>query len=127
MKDTAVTLIQEKREQGILVLALQKSFMERRDLTGLEAEYTAALKSEKFLVLDLTALDYIDSLHLAALVVLYKRAVETGCLVIFSGLRPTVRNTFQATRLDQVFTIASTRKGAVDLALKGGKKDDRWE
>jgi anti-anti-sigma factor len=109
--------IAPRLEQGVLILSLLKGFMEDVGLKDFPGSYKPALARERRLILDLSDLDYIDSSHLAALVVCYKRVVEAGGRVVFCGLKPSVRETFLITRLDRVFVIATTRREAIELAL----------
>lgn len=100
-------------DQGILVLSVQKSFMLDHRLDEFHGAYQPKLEAEKRLVVDLGELDYIDSKHLAALVVCYKRTLEVAGRIVFCGLKPAVRETFLVTRLDRIFTITATRNEAL--------------
>jgi len=108
-------LIQKKREEGALVLTVLRSFMADRGTETFEAAYRPLVATEKKLVMDLSELDYIDSSHLATLVVFYKRVVQSGGNVVFTGLRHTVRDALQVTRLDKVFVLAASTKDALEL------------
>lgn len=110
-------MIREKRERGVLILSVLGSFMNERSTDRFEAAYKPHLAEKRFIV-ELAELDYIDSSHLAALVVLYKRVAQDGGLVVFSGLKQTVRDTLFVTRLDKVFSIATSRKEALEMIEK---------
>lgn len=108
-----MTSVNANDEQGVLVLSILKGFMQDLRLEEFHGSYQPAVKEGKRLVLDLSDLDYIDSKHLAALVVCYKRIAEAGGKIVFCGLKPAVRETFLVTRLDRIFTIAPTRNEAI--------------
>lgn len=108
-----MTSVVPRDEQGVLVLSVLKGFMQDLRLDDFHGSYQSAVQQGKRLVLDLTDLDYIDSKHLAALVVCYKRIAESGARIVFCGLKPAVRETFLVTRLDRIFTIATTRSEAI--------------
>ena len=106
-------------EHGVLVLSILRGFMQDLRLEDFHGSYQPAVKSGKRLVLDLSDLDYIDSKHLAALVVCYKRIAEAGGKIVFCGLKPAVRETFLVTRLDRIFAIAPTRGEALRQLADG--------
>src|SRR5688572_26500080 len=112
-KETTPPTVKARDEGGVLVLQLLKPFVE--DMTNREfvAAYAPAAVTGGRIVLDLSELDFIDSSHLAAMVVCYKRIVEAGGKVVFCGLKPGVRETFLVTRLDRIFTIAGSRRDAL--------------
>jgi anti-sigma B factor antagonist len=65
------------------------------------------------IVLDLTAVDFMDSSGLGAVVGAYKQVrIGKGDLRI-AGLQPVVRKVFELTRLDRVFRIFDSTDQAV--------------
>jgi len=56
-------------------------------------------------VLDMSALDYIDSSGLGVLVAINKRALQAGGSVILVGLKGVVKELFELTRLHKIFKI----------------------
>lgn len=112
---TSVLSIEDK---GVLVLAVQKAFMQDHRLDDFHGSYQPKLAAGKRLVMDLGELEYIDSKHLAALVVVYKKCQEAQAKIVFCGVKPAVKETFLVTRLDRIFAIANTRSEAVEQALK---------
>ena len=105
--------VEPRDEGGVLVLSLLKAFMQDHRLDDFHESYKVAVQPGKRLVLDLNDLDYIDSKHLAALVVCYKAIKDAGGKIVFCNLKPAVRETFLVTRLDRIFAIASTRGEAI--------------
>lgn len=100
-------------DHGILVLAVQRAFMQDHRLDEFHSAYQSKLDTVKNMVFDLSDLEYIDSKHLAALVVCYKRCVEAEARIVFCSLKPAVRETFLVTRLDRIFTITASRAEAL--------------
>lgn len=64
-------------------------------------------------VLDLSAVEFLDSTGLGAIVSTLKRLNGRGTLVL-CGLKDSVRNVFRLTRMDRVFTILATDNEAVE-------------
>jgi anti-sigma B factor antagonist len=56
-------------------------------------------------VIDMTLVDYIDSSGLGVLVAIQKRALQQGGEVAITGLKGIVKELFELTRLDRVFTV----------------------
>lgn len=71
------------------------------------------------LVVDLSAVRFIDSSGLGALLSGYKNAnLRQGSLVL-SGLQPRVQSMFELTRLHRVFDIYPTLEAALDPTSAG--------
>ena len=62
-------------------------------------------KKPKRLVVDLSAVTYIDSAGLAALIQAMQKVEGYGGKFVLAGLQETVRSIFEISRLDQVFQI----------------------
>jgi anti-sigma B factor antagonist len=62
-------------------------------------------KKPKRLVVDLSAVGYIDSAGLAALIEAMQKVEGYGGNFMLAGLQETVRSIFEISRLDQVFQI----------------------
>jgi anti-anti-sigma factor len=67
------------------------------------------------LVLDMSAVDYISSVGLRVLMVAAKQAEAQGGRIAIAGLTPLVREVFEISRFDLLFTIFDS----VDQALSG--------
>ena len=72
-------------------------------------------KKPKHLVVDLSAVSYIDSAGLAALIEAMQKVEGYGGNFTLVGLQETVRSIFEISRLDQVFQIFPD----ADAALAG--------
>ena len=68
---------------------------------------------ENTILLDLSAVDFIDSSGLGALVSVLKRMSPTGKLVV-CGLRDAAFNMFRLTRMDKVFPIFPSQDEALN-------------
>ena len=66
------------------------------------ATYT---KGHNMFIVDLGAVDYIDSSGLGTLVAIHKRALQNGGCVVIKGLHGLVKDLFEMTRLNKVFEI----------------------
>jgi len=72
-------------------------------------------KKPKHLVVDLSAVSYIDSAGLAALIEAMQKVEGYGGNFMLAGLQETVRSILEISRLDQVFQIFPD----VNAALSG--------
>lgn len=63
-------------------------------------------------VIDLTAVDFIDSRGLGAILALYKSVVPAGKFVI-SGARETILSLLRLTRIDNIIPVYATEQEAV--------------
>jgi len=76
--------------------------------TAAAADFAAALEGvapASALTLDFSALDFIASSGLRALVTANKRAVAAGGSIVLTGLNDVVADVFDVTGLDEVFAI----------------------
>ncbi|MDO5641948.1 MAG: STAS domain-containing protein [Paracoccus sp. (in: a-proteobacteria)] len=64
------------------------------------------------LVLDLAAVEFLDSSGLGAVIAL-KKALPEGRRMLLRGLTPNVQRVFQLTRMDQIFDIIESGRGGV--------------
>ena len=70
-------------------------------------------KKPERLVVDLSAVSYIDSAGLAALIQAMQKVEGYGGKFRLAGLQETVRSIFEISRLDQVFQIFPDAEGAL--------------
>jgi anti-sigma B factor antagonist len=73
-----------------------------------------AERKPRRVIVDLSAVTYVDSSGVGTLVEFKRRLERGGGEVILAGLQPRVRSVFEITKLDQFFTIVPT----VDEARK---------
>lgn len=62
-------------------------------------------KGYKDFLVNMAELEYIDSSGLGVLVGIQKRSIERGGGIIISGLKGTVKELFELTRLTKVFEV----------------------
>ena len=79
-----------------------------------------AVESGLDVVVDLSAIDFVDSAGVAVLVSVFKRTRARGRRAAFVGIRPGVRSVLAILRLDQIFEIradASTAARAIAVGF----------
>lgn len=79
-------------------------------LAGIAAGFGPACRS---IVLDLSAVAYMDSMAIGALVEVRSNAVARGGEVAFAALQPAVRQIFTIIRFDRIFRIFDEVDAAV--------------
>jgi len=109
--------IQTEIQDGNLVLSVQEPRLDAHNSGKLKDIILKLLESDgKRLIVDLSAVRFIDSSGLGALLSGYKNANLHRASLVLAGLQPRVRAMFELTRLNRVFEIY----GDVDEALAGG-------
>lgn len=84
------------------------------DFSAALSPYLAKCAGESCkLVLDLAGVDYMSSVGLRALMVAAKQARAQGGTLVISGLGETLREIFQISRFDRVFTVYDDARDAV--------------
>jgi anti-sigma B factor antagonist len=68
------------------------------------------------LLVNFTAVDYIDSSGLATLIEYVREASAHGGVIALFGLKPKVRTIFDLVRLNELFSITETRDEALAAA-----------
>lgn len=114
-----------ERRAGALVLALQEP---RLDAAGAiafkEAMHAATATAEPRVVLDLSAVGFLDSSGLGAIVSVMKH-LGPGRRLELAGLTPPVARVFRLTRMDSVFVIHPGVPGAAPPAAGDGDRPAR--
>lgn len=100
-------------EAGICILTIQDARIDAAAALAFKDGVRAAVhEGPKTVVLDLSAVTFIDSSGLGAIVASMKLLAPERTLVL-AGLGPTVQKVFKLTRMDQVFTLHDTRAQAL--------------
>lgn len=81
------------------------------------ALHACANAKDRFLLIDFSAVEYIDSSGLATLIEYLREAKKFGGTLGLFGLQKKVRTIFDLVRLNELFPIADTREQALK-ALK---------
>ena len=115
MTEQSNNLVKEVRKTGeafIVVLAGDVDLHHSPDLHARLVEIAG--ERPKRLLLDLSAVPYMDSSGVGTLVEVFRRVTAyKGKLVLF-GLTDRVRSVFEITKLDRFFTIRETLNQAVE-------------
>lgn len=112
--------LQVTDQSGVKIFHLQGRLMDQQQADQLMAVLDEHLGStEKVnVVLDMTALQYMNSTGLNIMISVLGRARKNGGEVILAGLTTGVRQLFVVTKLDSVFRIADSVENALSQ-LKG--------
>jgi anti-sigma B factor antagonist len=106
----------DEAHDGVLVVRVQDTRIDASRAPGFKGEITRRVEAgQTKLVLDLTLVEFIDSVGLGALVSCFKRVGSRGKLVIV-GAKGAVSRLFSLTRMDRVFPLAPTVEEAVSQA-----------
>jgi anti-sigma B factor antagonist len=107
-----MNLVDEARED-VLVVRVQDTRIDASRAPVFKDEITKRVEARRTkLVLDLTLVEFIDSVGLGALVSCFKRMGGRGKLVIV-GAKGAVSRLFSLTRMDRVFPLYPTVDEAV--------------
>jgi anti-sigma B factor antagonist len=106
MDDTADSLtIQSSDLDGALLMVLRGE-IDLRSAPALRAHLLEALDDRPArVILDLSAVEYVDSSGVGTMVDFKRRIDKLGAVVLLVGLQERVRSVFEITRLDKFFQI----------------------
>lgn len=97
--------IEEKNENGVLLLAVKDNRIDARNAADISARIRAAIQDgSRWIVLDLAPVEFVDSSGLGAIVSALKLLGDQGDLLI-SGAQEPIRALFRLTRMDKVFRM----------------------
>jgi len=65
-------------------------------------------KGDKFFALDFTKLDFIDSMGLSTIIMLYQKVNENGGKIVIVNPKPSIMVVFKVTKLNQRISIFSS-------------------
>ena len=103
---------------GILHIRIADSRLDAAAAPALKAALEANVTgSPRRVIVDMEAVQFLDSTGLGVLVSLMKMMGQNGGLAI-AGAQPAVRRLLQITQLDKVFRLY-VDKGAAEAALRG--------
>lgn len=105
--------LEHTTDADILLLAVKDRRLDARSAPDLKASIASFVASGwQWIVLDLSAVDFVDSSALGAIVSGLKTLGRSGDLVI-AGAQPPVNALFALTRMDKVFRMFPTPAAAV--------------
>ena len=94
----------EEREDSTVVFV--RGDLDATGAPALRAQLVATMESApRRVVLDLSGVDFVDSLGLSMLVAAHRRADELGIELHLAALSPATRRVLEITRLTDLFTI----------------------
>lgn len=100
--------------QGETAVITLKGALDAQTAPELKNTFSQVIRDgRQDIVLDLTAVDFMDSSGLGAIVGAYKQVRIGKGDVRIAGLQPVVRKVFELTRLDRVFRIFDSTDQAV--------------
>lgn len=104
-------------QDGVLVLKIDEPRLEARNAPELRRSLLDRIEAgNELIVLDMAAVEFMDSSALSALIGAIKRMGPMGSIAV-AGMRPALLRLFQLTRMDKVFRINATVDGAVRALL----------
>ncbi len=102
------------REKGSVKIVDLKGEVDLYNSPSLRVEFNSLLKKkEKAILINLKQVSYIDSSGLATFVELLQKMSAYGGKLKLSGLGRSIRNVFEVSRLDGVFSILDSEAGAL--------------
>jgi anti-sigma B factor antagonist len=108
----------DQPDSGIAALVINGRF-DAHQVNQVQQEFDALLATgARFIILDLTGVNFVDSSALAVMVRGMKRCRERNGELLLCGLRQPVRIIFELTRMDRAFRIFDDEASA-QAALKG--------
>ena len=106
--------IEEKKENGVLVVRVLDDRLDANVALDFRDEMVSYITAgENLIVVNLAAVDFVDSSGLGAIVSSFKKMDENGDIVI-SCAKETVKRLFKLTRMNKVFRMYDTEKEAVE-------------
>jgi anti-anti-sigma factor len=107
-----VLRISTEADDDVTVVRLSGE-LDSMNVTDLDAAFSTLLGGQRNLfVLDLAALEFIDSAGLGSLVALWERSMEQGCFLALGEVSPRIQDVLQITGLNCVLQP----HGSVDAA-----------
>jgi len=88
--------------------------------TGLGAHVAECRAGGDCLVLDFSAVDYISSVGLRALMLVARQAREQGGTIVVTALQPVVREIFEISRFNLVFECFGSVRQALEKVSPAG-------
>jgi len=112
-------LVSEQHPDATLVVVKESRIDAAGAIAFKDGMRELSLNGPDRVVLDLTAVDFVDSSGLGAIVAAMKHMAPAQRLEL-AGLTPTVAKVFRLTRMDSVFTIHTDARSALQEARQAG-------
>lgn len=111
--------IEARQANGVTVLSCNGRIVFGEEATALRENLKRTLSSTKQIVLNLSAVAYIDSGGLGTLVGVYSSARSAGADIKLCGLGQRLRDVLQITKLVTVFEVYDTEQQAIAAFQRG--------
>ncbi len=109
--------LQHREEKGIVILTPQGQ-LNASEVVSFKKEIAPFLQKEGAdVIVDCSALEFVDSTGLGALIALLRKLEAKGGKLFFVGLGPEVASIFEITRLHKLFQIYPTLQIALEKIL----------
>ncbi|MBB4266497.1 STAS domain-containing protein [Roseospira visakhapatnamensis] len=105
-------MIQVEQDDTVLVVTVHETRLDAESAMAFLQDATDAVKTRPRVVFDLSAVGFMDSTGIGALVGV-TQSMETGGGVAVFGLTPAVEMVFTLLRMDMLFAIAPDRTSAL--------------
>lgn len=110
--------VEIRHDSGVAIVALAGE-IDLQTSPSVRAAILETLALKQPMVIDLTAVRYIDSSGVASLVEGFQTARRQGGAFILAGVSASAMRVFQLARLDRVFALAETVPQALTQARRG--------
>ncbi len=101
------------RREGNLKVISVSGFLDAGQVARFREEFLAESAEESVVLLDCTALEYLDSSGLATLVSIYKTLSSRNAKLIIFGFSESILRVLRFTKLDRVFNLAKDYSEAI--------------
>ena len=106
-------MLQVSKERGVAVVAPTMRRLDASVAPAFKQQVVQVIETgERRMVLDLGAVEFVDSSGLGAMVSILKALGSQGAVAV-CNVRGAVLSLFKLTRMDKVFTITESREDAV--------------
>jgi len=106
-------MLQVSKERGVTVVVPTMRRLDASVAPGFKQQVVQVIETgERRMVLDLGAVEFVDSSGLGAMVSILKALGSQGAVSV-CNVRGAVLSLFKLTRMDKVFTISESREDAV--------------
>ena len=95
------------RREGALKIISVTGFLDAAQASRFHEEFMIESSEEDSVLLDCTALEYLDSSGLATLVNVYKALAARNAKLVIYGFPQSILRVLRFTKLDRVFTLAN--------------------
>ena len=107
--------LHSEKKKEVTILYVKEERLDAHNSGDLKAELAGLFEGkEKYILVDLKDVRFIDSSGLGALVSGFKNAISHQGNLKLSGLQPQVKSMFELTRLHRVFEIFNSFEEALE-------------